>query len=101
MATTNDKTACRGRIQEARTKQSGKVEVVVDGETGVLVHPRDPLAIAQAVTALFSEPERLRKMGANARARAVAGFSSRPMAERTMRLYRFATGQAVITPEKS
>jgi glycosyltransferase involved in cell wall biosynthesis len=59
-------------------------ELVVDGETGVLVPPDDPSALALAVARALEEPERL---GAAGLARARAEFSVARMADRTAELY--------------
>ena len=44
-------------------------ETVVDGETGILVHPDDPGALAQALLELLSDPERCRSLGEAGRSR--------------------------------
>ncbi|MDS0277672.1 glycosyltransferase family 4 protein [Halomicroarcula sp. S1AR25-4] len=41
----------------------GIPEMVVDGETGVLVPPHDPAALAETLDYLLDDPERLREMG--------------------------------------
>jgi phosphatidylinositol alpha-1,6-mannosyltransferase len=52
----------------------GALDAVIDGRTGVLVEPTDPVAVAQAVSALLLDPARARALGEAGRARA-AGFS--------------------------
>ena len=47
---------------------------VVDGLTGVVVPPADPQALAKALTALLSQPDRLGEMGERARARVLDLF---------------------------
>ncbi len=42
-------------------------EVVLDGETGLLVPPDDPAALAEALSALLAEPDRAARMGQRAR----------------------------------
>ncbi len=59
-------------------------EIVVDGETGVLVPPDDPAALAAALTRVLAAPGRL---GANGLARARSEFSVAAMAERTVQIY--------------
>lgn len=74
----------------------GIPEVVVDGETGLLV-PYDPAeprafehALGDAVNALATDPERAHRMGAAGRARAVTHFSWDAIAEQTIAVYRAA-----------
>ncbi|HEY7434496.1 MAG TPA: glycosyltransferase family 4 protein, partial [Methylomirabilota bacterium] len=56
-------------------------EVVLDGATGLLVAPRDPAALAEALERLISEPALAKRLGREGRRRAL-GFSPRPVAER-------------------
>jgi len=71
----------------------GIPEVVVDGETGLLVpyDPNDPAAftagLAAAVNELLAEPERAREMGVAGRRRVLEQFSWRSVAEQTAALY--------------
>lgn len=71
----------------------GIPEVVVDGETGLLVpydlaEPRAfEHAFADAVNSLAADPARARAMGARGRARAVSDFSWAAIAEQTLAVY--------------
>jgi glycosyltransferase involved in cell wall biosynthesis len=58
-------------------REAGPLAIVVDGETGLLVAPRDPEALAQAIAALVDDPDRRRAMGRAARARVDAVFDIR------------------------
>jgi glycosyltransferase involved in cell wall biosynthesis len=49
-------------------------EIVAEGETGLLVPPRDPAALAAALCALLADPTRARRLGAAGRARAAERF---------------------------
>ena len=49
------------------TPTGGIAEMVRDGETGVVVPPRDPAALATAALALLDDPARARAMAAQAR----------------------------------
>ncbi len=63
------------------SRVSSLPELVVDGETGLLVPPDDPVALAAAVAAVRPE------QGAAGRERARAEFSVARMADRTAELY--------------
>jgi glycosyltransferase involved in cell wall biosynthesis len=61
------------------TNIGGTRELVRDGETGVLVPPDDPAALAAAIRALVSRPGELRRLGNAGRARAHRHFGSAAM----------------------
>ncbi len=42
---------------------AGALDAVIDGETGVLVAPEDPSAVADAVAGLLLDPARARRLG--------------------------------------
>jgi glycosyltransferase involved in cell wall biosynthesis len=65
------------------TNVSSLPELVVDGESGVLVPPDDPAALARGIERALSEPG----MGDAGRARARGAFSVAQMADRTVALY--------------
>jgi starch synthase len=71
------------------SRVGGIPEVVVDGETGVLVDlgPSFEKELAVAVTSLLEDPARAARMGAAGRARAVADFSWSAIAEQTVEVY--------------
>ena len=66
------------------TRVSSIPEIVADGETGLLVVPDDPAALAAAVTRVLDDPG---SYGENGRARAQSHFSVERMADRTLALY--------------
>ena len=53
----------------------GLLDLVVDGETGLLVPPRDPQALRAALERLLADAELRHRLGAAARERAAAEFS--------------------------
>jgi len=65
----------------------GILEVVVDGETGILVPPANPEALAAALRRVLENPEGARRMGQAGRKRVEAQFSWASVAERTERVY--------------
>jgi alpha-maltose-1-phosphate synthase len=91
--------ACEAAV--VATATGGIVEVVVDGETGLLVpfeqqpggiEPVDPAAfshaIAERVNALIADPARAEAMGKAGRKRAVEQFDWSAIAEQTAEVYR-------------
>ncbi|HET7739360.1 MULTISPECIES: glycogen synthase [unclassified Mycolicibacterium] len=72
----------------------GIPEVIVDGETGVLVHydPSDAeefeAGLAASVNALVADPERARRYGEAGRQRCIEEFSWAHIAELTLEIYR-------------
>ena len=75
------------------TRVGGMPEVVADGETGLLVPPDDPPALADALVRLLADPPLADRLGAAGRARAVAHFSWDAAAERTLELFRPLLGR--------
>jgi glycosyltransferase involved in cell wall biosynthesis len=69
------------------TPVGGIPENVRDGETGLLVPPRDPAALAAAINALLSDPERARRLAERARPRVFGRYAREKMVERTLALY--------------
>jgi glycosyltransferase involved in cell wall biosynthesis len=62
-------------------------EVVVDGETGFLVAPHDPPAMADRIVRLLRDPALRTRMGAAALERARARFTVERMVEETVAVY--------------
>jgi glycosyltransferase involved in cell wall biosynthesis len=63
-------------------------EVVVDGETGLLVPAGNPLALAEALAGLAHDPVRARQIGEAGRQRLRREFSIEKMVGDTELLYR-------------
>lgn len=62
-------------------------EIVLTGETGVLVEPDNPQAFADASSWLFAHPEEARRMGERGRERVYSHFNAEKMAAETLSLY--------------
>jgi alpha-maltose-1-phosphate synthase len=77
--------ACATAVVASRV--GGIPEVVADGETGLLVPPDDPAALADALNSLLRDPERADALGRAGRERAVAEFSWETVAAQTAALY--------------
>lgn len=70
------------------TDVPGCREVVRDGVEGLLVPPRDPARLAQALRRLIDDPALRSRMGAAGRQRAVDAFSLEQVNAETVALYR-------------
>ncbi|MFQ5945156.1 MAG: glycosyltransferase family 4 protein [Anaerolineae bacterium] len=69
------------------TNTGGVPEIVLDGETGVLVPPADPAAMAGAVISLLDDPTRAATLGEAGRRRVASEFSLTHHVDATERLY--------------
>jgi len=69
------------------TRVGGNPEVVVDGETGILVPPRDPAALSRAMLLIWRDQEEARRMGLAGRRRVEAYFDARRMVARYEEIY--------------
>ena len=69
------------------TGLGGNREVVVDGSTGILVPPRDPGALAEAMQRLLRDPALAVRMGEEGRRRALANYSRASMVAATSEVF--------------
>jgi alpha-maltose-1-phosphate synthase len=69
------------------SKVGGIPEVVADGETGLLVPPDDPDALAESINALTRDRDRAKAMGVAGRERAQSQFDWGRIAQQTAELY--------------
>ncbi|MDH3603178.1 MAG: glycosyltransferase family 4 protein [Candidatus Tectomicrobia bacterium] len=70
------------------TQAGGIPEMVQDGVTGLLVPPRDPKALAQAILQLLRQPTLSTRFGEAGAQRVKEHFTAERMASQTMQVYR-------------
>jgi glycosyltransferase involved in cell wall biosynthesis len=75
------------RLPVVATDVGGLPEIVDHGRSGLLVPPRDPVALAGAIDTVLSDRAMARSMGAAGHARQQREFSAEVMADRVYRLY--------------
>jgi glycosyltransferase involved in cell wall biosynthesis len=75
------------------TRVGGIPEVVADGETGILVPPRDHLALAEAIVRLLQDRDLRERMGAAGLKRVRERFTSDVMVRNTVRVYQRLAGR--------
>jgi len=71
------------------------------GETGILVDPRDPEAMASAITALVGSAAERRRLGEAARARALSLFTEEKFVDAYRAAYRSIAGQSPAAEPKT
>jgi glycosyltransferase involved in cell wall biosynthesis len=76
------------RLPIVATDVRGCRQVVEPGITGLLVPPRDPAGLAEAIAALAVDPERRVLLGTAGRRRAVREFDQQTCIDLTLSTYR-------------
>jgi glycosyltransferase involved in cell wall biosynthesis len=94
-----DAMACSRAIVASRT--GGIPEAVADGQTGLLVPPRDHHAMAAAIVRLLKDDEERRRMGAAGFARVNARFTVDRMVAATAAVYERVAGRPRATDTAS
>lgn len=70
------------------TRVGGIQDVVVDGETGLIVNPGSPSDLAEAINRILADKGLAEKMGRAGRKRVEKEFSWEKVAEKTLNLYK-------------
>jgi len=83
-------------IPSIGTNAGGVPDAILDGETGLLVPPGDPDALAAAIARLRDDPALRRRLGEAAHTRAYAEFTEERMAERYANVFR-SCGRDILT----
>jgi colanic acid/amylovoran biosynthesis glycosyltransferase len=74
------------------TRVGGLLDLVVDGETGIVGPPRDPAALRSALDRLLADPDLRRRLGMAGRDRARTHFSWEKVTDATLAAYAAAVG---------
>jgi glycosyltransferase involved in cell wall biosynthesis len=69
------------------TDVPGCRDVVTQAETGLLIPPKDPAALADALQQLANDPTLRQQLGAAGRARTLARFSNEQVNRETLEVY--------------
>lgn len=72
------------------TAVGGVADIMTDGETGVIVPPQDPEALARAIADLLADDERAGRLGQAARAHIQERFTVAAHVDRALAVYRDA-----------
>lgn len=70
------------------TRIPGNDELVIDGETGILIPPKDSSSLASAIITLLKNPQKAKDMGLKGRERIKKHFSIDKTLKKTEELYR-------------
>ena len=65
----------------------GPLEIVADGETGLLFEPGNAESLSSAIRRLLADPDLRRRMGIAGRKRYAQKFTARRMAENMQKVY--------------
>jgi glycosyltransferase involved in cell wall biosynthesis len=76
-----------GRAVVVNDAPGGLMDIVVPGETGLIVPAGDAPALAEALARLAKDPAERERLGRNGRERCEREFSAKVMADRTTALY--------------
>jgi len=79
--------AMAARLPVVATAVGGNAEAVADGETGVIVPPRDEVVFADAIRRLLDDPAAMQRMGQAGLERARRQFSTEAMVGAYVELY--------------
>ena len=79
------------------TKVGGIPEIIEDGVTGLLVPPRSPDDLAQAIIRILQDPDLTHRMGATGRERVKARFSLERCVAEVQKIYEELVGEGQAT----
>ena len=82
-------------IPSIATDVEGSSELIKDGETGLLVPPRNPEKLAEAILRLLADEELRKRIGANARGHIVSNYDWEIITDRVEEAYKLALHKGV------
>jgi glycosyltransferase involved in cell wall biosynthesis len=88
--------AMSAEVPVVATRVGGTPELIESGESGILVPPEDPQALADGLVAILGSPERARSIACAGRARVRERFSERRMVQAYEELYGGARPRAAV-----
>ena len=80
------------------TSIGGAAEILRDGETGLIVPPRQPERLAAAILTLVEDPGRAREMGRRGSQDVARRFSPDRLAAGTLRVYESVVERFLRSP---
>ncbi|HAS86537.1 MAG TPA: glycosyltransferase family 1 protein, partial [Candidatus Competibacteraceae bacterium] len=72
-------------------------EVVEHERNGLLIPPRNSLALAEAIRQLYNDPEACKRMGQAGRAKVLAEFDEQIVIDQTLAVYRELLGHPILS----
>ena len=93
--------AMQAGVAVVASRESGLPEIVLDGETGLLVPAANAPKLANAVLALLQDPQHATRLGENGRLRAAQFFTVKQMAARHAALYQSLAAPAAAIDRAS
>jgi glycosyltransferase involved in cell wall biosynthesis len=93
--------AMASELPVVATRLSGIPELVVDGETGLLADPGDPVSLAEVLAATLADPEGSRRRARAGREAVQQGFDVRETGSRMAALFERAVGPVSEPPARS
>jgi len=67
--------------------QGGPLEIIKNNETGILIQPREPEVLAEAILGLYNDPKMRKKLGKNARNYAIKNFNVKEQIKKIERIH--------------
>ncbi|MEA3276775.1 MAG: glycosyltransferase, partial [Pseudomonadota bacterium] len=92
--------AAAAGVPAIASRIGGIPEVLMDGETGILVPPEDPVGLAGAIDSLMDDRALRSRLGAAARRRYENGFSLDAMLDATEEVYRQMQPSRCLAPRR-